>query len=512
MSVAPTLVFPEAVESYQAHRTEIRAKLRDTYNRLHSISEDADWVDNDVRRAFPDFPIIRNHGSGDQRSWEVDADELGVLANQRAGAWYVKPSEQPSDTPRAYFKSTDGHIGVHDFSLRRSNLSLLPLVQKCQGIILVDSTRRGKRFPDALSKTVPIWCAVLNKVRVMLLPPTSNNSDVDSQGWIDDGKLWTLPSAIGRSEHSQIDAKVEMFAERLKNSAYDFTSLLALRKPLRPIFVSPASVLAVSLASSYSRFMPIVLASASKLATEQDGLERAGGYTYVQGSGDDHEAWSKGLTAPLFWENAFQILAASRDDIDSVIFRIVADAPGQSLAALSLTSAKEIRSTSIFSEFSTESKPAAQPSTFHLVIIAAPGVLATSPEPLPPASQSDIVTIHARTGKSGYRGFFTSIEEPLVRSAEALGRGDYLRISVATSESQSDANDLGVALLLILLVQNFDHNEVAFERDAERPRVTKDTVRTRLQWFLEVYPDINPSRNILNRVNEYLMSLKKGQV
>src|SRR5271155_181541 len=29
--------------------------------------------------------------------------------------------------------------------------------------ILVDSTRRGKRMPDALSKTVPIWCTVLNR-------------------------------------------------------------------------------------------------------------------------------------------------------------------------------------------------------------------------------------------------------------------------------------------------------------------------------------------------------------
>ena len=29
--------------------------------------------------------------------------------------------------------------------------------------VLVDSTRRGKRIPDALSKTVPIWCAVINR-------------------------------------------------------------------------------------------------------------------------------------------------------------------------------------------------------------------------------------------------------------------------------------------------------------------------------------------------------------
>ena len=30
--------------------------------------------------------------------------------------------------------------------------------------IIVDSTRRGKSMPDALSKTVPIWCAVINRL------------------------------------------------------------------------------------------------------------------------------------------------------------------------------------------------------------------------------------------------------------------------------------------------------------------------------------------------------------
>src|SRR5690554_6419149 len=28
--------------------------------------------------------------------------------------------------------------------------------------IIVDSTRKGKRVPDALSKTIPIWCATIN--------------------------------------------------------------------------------------------------------------------------------------------------------------------------------------------------------------------------------------------------------------------------------------------------------------------------------------------------------------
>lgn len=485
---AATLLYPEALDSFQAHRSEIRAKLRDTYNRLHSIDEDAAFVDKDVRRAFPDFPVV---------------------ANQRAGAWYVKPGHE---TARAYFKSTDGHIGVHDFNLRRSNLALLPLIQQRKGIVLVDSTRRGKRFPDALSKTVPIWCAVLNRVRILLLPPRPENSEVNLAGWEKDGKLWTLPSAIGRSEHSQIEAKIDEWAERLKNSSYDLSSLLSLRKPLRPIFVSPSSLLAVNSADEFPTFLPFVLVSASKLATEEDGLERSGGYTYVQGSGDDHEAWSKGLTPSLFWEHESEILSASREDIDDVIAALVASAPALSLSSLSLSSAKQIRQTPLFIDFSTSSMPTPIEGTTQLVVAASPGPTAPSVETATEEVLQGVTTISARTGKMGYPLFFSSLDERLEVATRALDKGERVQVSVSKSEAQSDANDLGVAVLLILLVNNFDLDGEPVAPGATAPPITKDAVRTRLQWFLEVFPDINPSRAVLNRVNEHLMARVKRQV
>lgn len=72
-----------------------------------------------------------------------------------------------------------------------------------------------------------------------------------------------------------------------QSSAYDLSALKALDRPLRPIFVSPASALSHNPASSFTTFIPIVCTSASKLATETDGMERARGFTYVQGSGDE---------------------------------------------------------------------------------------------------------------------------------------------------------------------------------------------------------------------------------
>lgn len=70
-------------------------------------------------------------------------------------------------------------------------------------IIIVDSTRRGKRMPDSLSKTIPIWCAVLNRAiftysdrkvgtKIVHLPPLSVSASERDQiatridGWTQD--------------------------------------------------------------------------------------------------------------------------------------------------------------------------------------------------------------------------------------------------------------------------------------------------------------------------------------
>lgn len=42
-----------------------------------------------------------------------------------------------------------------------------------------------------------------------------------------------------------------------------------------------------------------------------------------------------------------------------------------------------------------------------------------------------------------------------------------------------------------------------------RTPVTKDRIRTRLQWILEEFPTVNPSRSVLNRVNEFLISKRR---
>lgn len=51
-------------------------------------------------------------------------------------------------------------------------------------------------MPDALSKTIPIWCCVMNRV---MFPKSTHH------------KLYTPPQAISASEHAQIEKRIDRF-------------------------------------------------------------------------------------------------------------------------------------------------------------------------------------------------------------------------------------------------------------------------------------------------------------
>lgn len=91
-------------------------------------------------------------------------------------------------------------------------------------LILVDSTRAGKRLPDALSKTVPIWCAVINRatrLRGLLKRRTAKDTDTDGgqaeeeEAWDAAADLRTPPGAVSPHEHAQIAARLDSWAATL---------------------------------------------------------------------------------------------------------------------------------------------------------------------------------------------------------------------------------------------------------------------------------------------------------
>lgn len=81
---------------------------------------------------------------------------------------------------------------------------------------------------------------------------------------------------------------IVMFTRLYQESAFD---LPRLSKPLRPVWISPDSPTIPHFESNTIDFYPVICLSASEHV--ESGVERRNGYSYVQGSGDDHESWSK---------------------------------------------------------------------------------------------------------------------------------------------------------------------------------------------------------------------------
>lgn len=104
---------------YELARAVKREELS-LFNCLNSIREDAAFV-AEIRLLWPSLP---------------------QLANLRCGAWYA-----PQHDGTCYFKSTDGHQGNCSFSTTRLNWHVAMLAAQAGGCIVVDATRKGKRFP-----------------------------------------------------------------------------------------------------------------------------------------------------------------------------------------------------------------------------------------------------------------------------------------------------------------------------------------------------------------------------
>ncbi|KAI8970274.1 tRNA A64-2'-O-ribosylphosphate transferase [Mycotypha africana] len=288
-------LFPERNE-FNFESRLIRNDSKNIYNRLRSIKDDAEFV----------MKVADLYSN------------LALIANERCGSWYIDRTKKKAYS--AYFKSTDGHMHIWDFSIRRNNLHLIPVLMEHSGGIIVDSTRKGKRIPDALSKTIPIWCCTLNRAVAKYRGYHHSDALNDSNGW--DTTFHSLPSIISRSEHAQIEARIDGFVDKLLSSGIDIHKLSReLKKPLRPIWYTPQSYDALmesppDFDDEHISFCPVVCLSASEAV--ETGYERRNGYLYVQGSGDDQESWAMGLTAMIFWKHHDEILASAAKCEDNV--------------------------------------------------------------------------------------------------------------------------------------------------------------------------------------------------
>ncbi|EPS34646.1 hypothetical protein PDE_09610 [Penicillium oxalicum 114-2] len=439
-----SLHFPSAQTSISQTLSSLRRSALSVSNRLQSIETDAEFV-REV----------------------ADHYDLPLVANERCGSWYIDPTVKAGS---AYFKSTDGHTGQWDFSFRRLNLQLLPLANQYGGCVIVDSTRRGKLMPDALSKTVPIWCAVLNRA---LFPERKEYHAVRLP-----------PNYLGESEESQIASRIDGFVHSLQSLKLDLEHLRQqVGKPMQVAWANRSYFHPSNPTSDQGSHL-LVLCSASKRVL---GAEMSEG-GYIQGAGDDSEAWAHGLTPPVFWANRDILKQTAEEDLPSVIADLVAEYQRQNTdhQATVIAPTRNL----YISQTDARVDVGAQ---YDLVIDCNADAAAVE-------SNSRRLNLGCASAKLGSRDLRKSLGKVRDFVAAQLG-GDASRSLLVTCETGKDLS-AGALLAIVCL---FYTEDGTFDLSQTKRSMSKQFIRQRLAWIVSSKHDVNPSRSTLQSVNAFLM-------
>ncbi|KAK1972826.1 initiator tRNA phosphoribosyl transferase [Colletotrichum sublineola] len=453
------LIFPTTASHNFSHiLTDLKRANLSIANRLRSIAQDADFV-AEAAACFGGRPLV---------------------ANERCGSWYVRPADKRAS---AYFKSTDGHTNAWKFSTRRLNLHLLELIGKHDGCIIVDSTRRGKRMPDALSKTIPVWCAVLN----MALFPDLPHAD----------RLFTPPNVVSASEHAQIASLLPSFLAALRALEIDPAPLRArLAKPLRPFWVtqetqlsSPAGGVPGSPAAVFDDYHPVICCTASRRVAGAE-MSEAG---YIQGAGDDTENWALGLTAELFWENAKALLSAPEADLPDKVTALVAERKRNAPRGMP---AKRVAPQILVSPLPLDDDVDAEACRVALTQdVTPPESWTKSP------SRMEVGLGKHKVASRNLRQALPDICAFVVRYLGAHPDADV----IIACES---GRDLSIGAALAIYCWCFDQ-EGGYRVAETKTFFNKDMIRVRLGTIMTAFPEANANRATLQSVNSFLMDHRR---
>ncbi|KAL4933099.1 initiator tRNA phosphoribosyl transferase family protein [Aspergillus undulatus] len=445
--------FPVSVSSLHFPSTE-QLSVSQT---LASLRRSALSVNNRLRSIEADAAFVRE---------VADHYGLPLIANERCGSWYIPPDIKGGS---AYFKSTDGHTGQWDFSFRRLNLQILPLSREQGGCIIVDSTRRGKLMPDALSKTIPIWCAVFNRA---LFPSETAYHSVELP-----------PNYLGASEESQIEQRIDSFVHSLKSLKLDLDELRQqLGKPIRLAWANRTYFHPTDLRKG-NDYNLLVLCSASKRV---HGAEISEG-GYIQGAGDDSEAWAHGLTPPVFWAHKSTLLATSEEDLPDVIENLT----------------REHRK-----HTSSQQATLVAPTKNLYIGQADPGLVGNGAYDLVidcnsneevPGDNPKRLNLGCTSSRQGGRDLRNHLDKVQAFVGSRLGSNPSQSLLVVCDTGK----DLSAGTLLTIIC--FFYNDAGEFVGSRTDSIGKQFIRQRLAWIVSSKHDVNPSRSTLQSVNAFLM-------
>ncbi|TLD23464.1 Eukaryotic peptide chain release factor subunit 1 [Venturia nashicola] len=446
------IIFPALATNFSSTLASLKRSTLSISNRLSSISDDAEFV---CRVA--------------------DAYGLPLIANERCGSWYIPPERKKAS---AYFKSTDGHNGEWSMSLRRLNTQVIEVINKESGCIIVDSTRRGKSMPDALSKTVPIWCAVWNRV---LFPEILGAH-----------ALHTPPQCVSPSEHAQIERRLDGFVSKIKELELNLTELRKkITKPMRPMWTTRDSIL-LEVRPKFEGFHAVVLCTASRRVHGTEVSE--GGY--IQGAGDDSEGWSQGLTAHIFWKHKDMLMSTNEQDLPDTIAALI-DADKTMLSASELIL---IKPTNWLFAGQIQDVNGSVPETVDGLITCAQ----TSQMAQLPVVAGKHLHLECRERKLGSR----DLRKELSKLVTFMGKFQSPKRLLVCCPTGKDLS-IGVILAILCL---YADEQGKFTAQATPRIMSKNLIRQRISSIMTSYPSASPSRATLQSVNDFLLTAPPAAV
>lgn len=340
-------------------------------------------------------------------------------------------------------------------------------------------------MPDALSKTVPIWIAVLNRT---LFP--------EAEKIFHDIRVPEIE--VSMSERDQIRARLEGFVQDLQMLKLPLDALrVRITKPMLPEFVTPGSMLPRTPPRQEDHHH-LVLVSASKRVR---GAEASGG-GYVQGAGDDSEGWARGLTPGIWWENKKTLMATPEQELGNLIDSFVSTCRSQSSAR---SQAVLIQPTCCIYVASTVEPIRVE--EWDAVIDCNSrydGLLSSTEGQTTGQTRAKVLRLNVDTGKMGSRQLRKEL--PKLRTfLDALDR-DLTACSriLACFPDEKDIS-IGVALALLCLLTDEDGGIHGYGSSGVPGTIDKLMVRRKLSWIMSSVPDAKPSRATLNAVNAFLM-------
>jgi tRNA A64-2'-O-ribosylphosphate transferase len=330
-------------------------------------------------------------------------------------------------------------------------------------------------MPDALSKTVGIWIVVLNR---LLFPDRTDSHE-----------LMTPNEVVSDSEHAQMEERLDRFVEEARGLGLNLDELRGkVKKPMRPYWVTPATSLdSLSKPAEDDTFATVVLC----IASSRPSVEVRDNPNYVQGAADDHEAWSCGLTAPVFWRNREVLLATAEDDLPAKIAELIGTSTSEKDVSLPVV-VKPTASVFIGDETTVEQAIA----SIDVLVYCGPDVDKTSRERIEKRGGT-VIHLPCTSGKNGSRQLRASLQ-----NLEGLAKVNRPAPNILIAGP--DSKDMVVGAALAVVCSFVDENGKLY-CTIRQPTANKVEIKKRLSWIIVSKPDAAPSRATLQSVNSYIM-------